>query len=639
MAVDSADVAMCVKLLSRHLPGAVGEDRRGFEWHRLWRLCHDETKVFVDHDDAVYHAAFSRDGKELAVVSADGRLTVWNLATGKARVLSDPHRGEANAVIYTADGRFLVSCSDDTTIKVRSSAGDLLRTLRGHTMAVMTIAVHPAQPLLLSGSRDGHVRLWNVDTGDLVREWKVMDGETVDAVTFNADGTQAYASGGRGKITHLPDIISSDQQRTVAQMGAAHTAILLRADDSELVVAGHGKDVVILDAQTGERLRRWETQSDWVQGMALADNGDSLVTASRNGMVQVWSLEDGARLNRLTGHRSRVWGVAVSPDGALIASCGEDRTVRLWSAHRAGTDPVLWSSRAPLTALADGPLGSSILFGNQRGMVRHLDAATGEEIANWRLKGAVASLTSSMSGRLAACSEDGEIRVWNHTGRREEVVYRWSLAGTVSIVLSPDGRRLAACTKTGRLVLWNVGSDDAVAMVNAHASGAVLAFDSTGETIFSGGYDNFVKAWDGSTLEQKGEFAGHTQFVNTLAESRELGLLASASTDGSSALLRLPGLEPVGEIHGLGPALKAARFFSDARTLITVDVKGTVHTWNLPTSQVAMSMDTCLFEVRDARLTRDGRHWVLLGRTQGSGKWTILSWPIAMGSDRVMSGE
>ena len=77
---------------------------------------------------------------------------------------------------FSPDGQSVVSGSIDKTVRLWSvESGELMRTMEGHTDQVNSVAFSPDGQSVVSGSLDKTVRLWSVESGALLR---TMEGHT-----------------------------------------------------------------------------------------------------------------------------------------------------------------------------------------------------------------------------------------------------------------------------------------------------------------------------------------------------------------------------------------------------------------------------------------------------------------------------
>ena len=170
--------------------------------------------------------------------------------------------------------------------------------MTGHAELVQSAALSPDARHALSGSDDGTVRLWDLETG---REIRRFEGHT-DTVT-----SVALAPDGRWAVSGSSD----------------HT-------------------VRVWDLQTGRDCRRLAGHTSWINSVAVSGDGRRLLTGSGgeviNGHFQdgadltlrLWDVDSGIELCRLTGHRAPVTTVSLSADGRLALSGSLDGTIRLW---------------------------------------------------------------------------------------------------------------------------------------------------------------------------------------------------------------------------------------------------------------------------------------------------------------------
>jgi len=123
----------------------------------------------------------------LASGSHDNTINLWNANTGECLRTLKGHTNLVLSVAFSPDGTTLASGSDDNTINLwNAKTGRCLRTLEGHTSPVWSVAFSPDGTTLASGSRDNTIKLWNANTGECLRTLK---GHThfVYSVAFSPD--------------------------------------------------------------------------------------------------------------------------------------------------------------------------------------------------------------------------------------------------------------------------------------------------------------------------------------------------------------------------------------------------------------------------------------------------------------------
>jgi len=136
---------------------------------RLWNVpSGDCIKTFVGHTSAIMSVAFSPNGQLLASGSHDRTVRIWDIASGEClRVLSCDTR--IWSICFSADGQTLASGSHETISLWDVRSGDCLTTIQGHTGEVYAMTFLGSSSTLVSSGQDGMIKLWNVQTNELVK--------------------------------------------------------------------------------------------------------------------------------------------------------------------------------------------------------------------------------------------------------------------------------------------------------------------------------------------------------------------------------------------------------------------------------------------------------------------------------------
>jgi WD40 repeat protein len=107
------------------------------------------------------------------------------------------------------------------------------------------------------------------------------------------------------------------------------------------------------------------------------------------------------------------------------------------------------------------------------------------------------------SRRLASCSQDGTVRLWQIDSGACQVL-RGHTDEVFAAAFHPDGTRLATAGRDRAIWLWDLARGEAVARLPGHRSYVwSLAFSPDGRTLASGSGDFTVRLWDTRPLKTR----------------------------------------------------------------------------------------------------------------------------------------
>lgn len=170
-----------------------GDDRKVLFWDLMQR----QVAIALSLDDTAAHSlAISSNGQNLAIGSYR-KIKVWqtsqpqkweNIKDSPPSYTLKGHGHIVSALAICADNKLLVSGSWDKTVKIWDlETGKLIRTLTGHKDRVYAIALSPDQQIIASGSADHSIKLWHLATGELLATF-TGHSHTVTALAFTDSG-------------------------------------------------------------------------------------------------------------------------------------------------------------------------------------------------------------------------------------------------------------------------------------------------------------------------------------------------------------------------------------------------------------------------------------------------------------------
>ncbi|MGD0584012.1 MAG: caspase family protein [Bacteroidales bacterium] len=152
----------------------------------LYRLADNKILfILTGHETAVNDVSFSPDGTMLVSAGADKKLILWSTGQGKMSVSKDVHTAPVRCVRFSRDGKSIASGGDEGNIIISDVTGLVpIGTLAGHKGPVLSIDYSSDGKYLISGGQDQIFLLWDVQTGNIIKQSEEQE-QSVVSVSFN----------------------------------------------------------------------------------------------------------------------------------------------------------------------------------------------------------------------------------------------------------------------------------------------------------------------------------------------------------------------------------------------------------------------------------------------------------------------
>jgi len=350
----------------------------------------------------------------VAVGLLSGCIVILNAITGIQMAILSGHTHSVKSFVFSPDGTSLISGSEDKTIKLWDmQTGGVVRTFQGHTGWVVSVSISADHTKIASASHDRTIRLWNIQTGEC--HHIIEQNIRVGCVCFSPLDPKLLISSSGGKIQQW----NIDGQRIASKSDGSHIAFSL--DGTQLVVCN--KSVVEVQNHDSKVIvAKFSVPNLKIECCCFSpDNRVIAVAAVRT--IYVWDItsSDPHPLETFIGHSQNVKSIAFSSPSSLI-STSHDQSVRFWQIGASSTDSIPANPKSTSLTLAavksitlqakDGIAISS----HSDGMVRIWDISTGSCKASFQTQAKDPQWMDSCltDGRLVSVwYADEKICIWN----------------------------------------------------------------------------------------------------------------------------------------------------------------------------------------------------------------------------------
>ena len=464
--------------------------------------------------DTVCLLAVSRTGARAVQSHAVGSASLWDLARGR-RVGPNLAAGRAvRDVAWRPDGERFAVAAGKVAIVLDTSGREVSRTPSQVNFLNSVAFDRPDGGLIVTSSRDGVARVWDVRGAGVLAELRGHDDEIADA---------AFTAGSRDVVT-----VSLD--------GSARSWRVFE----------------------GRAIRH----GDWVLDAAFSPDGERVATAAADGSARVTPLDggrpvrigrnfpmqtansvafdrDGRRVVVAGGHDAQYGQIVVAdattgavqqeilPGGQAVLSAAFSRDGKWLVTTSAAAPPALWR------------LSDFGIAGDNRPTAT-LDIPSGRSVV---------SAAFSPDGRsIVTAANDGVARLFDARTRRQTRQLK-TPGLMLGATFSPDGRRLLTYGSDFIARVWDTRTGQRLAVLRGHASWIGRgAFSRDGGFVVTGSADQTTRIWDSRTGRLLSTQRMHGEAVNSVAYGPRGRVILSAGDDRTARLYRCATCDPVEDL-------------------------------------------------------------------------------------------
>ncbi|UCD52490.1 MAG: hypothetical protein JSW27_07600, partial [Phycisphaerales bacterium] len=434
---------------------------------------------------AITALAISPDSRCVAIGSkgGNGEISVLNTASWEPERPLTGHSRAVSSLTFSATGEWLMSSSDDSTIRVWDMGRRITtRVMKGHQSGVGSVSLTSDESRAISAGADKRILEWDLDARQGPSQEHVL-AEPVEQVVFSADSRSFYTIDANGTVSIRDARTFSKRHPSSPELGK-NGSLVLSPDGERLIIGTRTGRLWVLDAQDLHIVDRRDTHSRRILPVGFSADGRWLVALESGSRVSLWNgetwqCESSEETKRSIKFLGRNFPVYTSPPNSNILLYPSGADLVWWDLELAQEQAsirvnskfpgiVAVSPTEPLLASADR--GDFIVLWNWR---------TRRRVQRLRGPGAFHSVAFSPDGRRMISGSDGRgaIMLWDVSTRQEIARFGTSSADVTTVQFSPDGNTICAIDTVGTARFWRAPSFETIHAVAAKRAGGV-AIDS-----------------------------------------------------------------------------------------------------------------------------------------------------------------
>lgn len=386
------------------------------------------------------------------------------------------HSDKVNSVVFSPDGQWLASGSSDGTIKIWDVNSGSCQTLECDG-PVLSIVFSPDGQQLASGLSDGVIKVWDIKESSFYLQTSKSFNDQVYSVVFSRNGR--FAFGLFNGIVGVWDMTSTYLQTFKGHQKPVLSVVF--SPNNQLLASGSSDDTIkVWDITSGACLQTLEGHKNSINSVIFCPNGHRLISGSSDSTIKVWDIDSGVCLRTLEDHELSVNSVVFSPDGQQLASGSEDCTVRVWDIGSGTCLRTFQGHNLPINSVAFSPDGQQLASGSDDRTVKVWDLKSDDHLQTQEgHDDTVSSVIFSPNGQLLASdSYDDTVRVWDtKSGACLWILESYGPLQEGLTVFSPSSQLLATVSSDETIEVWDVSSGIRLQTFDDSWPGGVIAFD------------------------------------------------------------------------------------------------------------------------------------------------------------------
>lgn len=430
------------------------------------------------HTKLINHLIWSRDGKRLVSASDDATVVIWEAETGK--ILNRlPHDDNVLNARWNADESQLLTWTRSGIVRLwdMAKAAPLVEFRDPNSKkAIQDAQWSPDEMQIASASQDGHIRIWSVETGEMLADYSLYQYAAL-SVIWGEDNHSLWVAGTNEidniqqiKIREHDQFLPQAQvQRIISDTNGIEKVVWNGQQTKALTVNYLQPGATIWNLETGQAVRVLQDVVGNARFAAWSPDGTQILVSDESGYALIFDIA-GKLMKRLHSHSDFVKFAEWNSDGSQILTISNDGVIIIWNAKEGAVRAEFHVSDSNhLVSAASLQQSDHLLaIADGQGLIRLWSTKPLDELPllQGHSKSVYTARLNQASTQLLTADAGGKVNIWDI--KTSKVITSFDTGATLfQAKWSRDEQSVLTALDDGSARLLDVGSGQVRATINS----------------------------------------------------------------------------------------------------------------------------------------------------------------------------
>lgn len=299
---------------------------------------YETLPVLEGHEDGIWNASYSPDGKRIVTASGDGTAKIWDASSGRMiRSIQSGGREFMDAG-FLSGGKIVATAGWSEPLTLWDSTdGASIETFEPIGI-ITSFAVNRNQTVFVTVMGEGSIGVFRRNIEAPILNFADEVGNFLDVAYFPDD--ERIIATSMFSFPTIWDSKSGAQLSELADPGSGSTRVTFSPDGSKFAIGYANATAVVYDASTLTPLQTLGPHGGIVTGVSFSCDGRRIATSSADGFVRLWDTISGSELRSFLAYsgdedddflfQEKLNSVEFSPDCRHIATASGNGYARVW---------------------------------------------------------------------------------------------------------------------------------------------------------------------------------------------------------------------------------------------------------------------------------------------------------------------